>query len=200
MNQFKWVSSAATLVGALAISALPLWSQTGGPQGSGGGSATGQGSSGMSSQDQSPGGQSGQSGMSSGSQSGDASGTSRAGGTAARGEDVKKVQQALKEKGQDPGPIDGVMGPKTKQALTAFQQQQGLKATGTLDNDTKQALGIDQSGTSSRSSSGGSKSGAASSRPGGASSGAKGGSSYNEPAGADVNPAETGPSSKPGKQ
>lgn len=178
MNQFKWVSSAATLVGALAFSALPVLSQTG-SQSSGGST------SGMSTQDQSQG---GQPGMKQGSDSG----MSRSGGTAARSDDVKKVQQALKDKGQDPGPIDGVMGAKTKEALRAFQQQQGLKATGTLDNDTKQALGLDQS--SSSSGSGSSKS--TSSR----SSGAKGGSSFNEPAGADVTPSETGPSSNSSKQ
>src|SRR5690349_10295747 len=38
---------------------------------------------------------------------------------------VKQVQQALKDKGQDPGPVDGKMGPKTQAALTSFQQAQG---------------------------------------------------------------------------
>jgi peptidoglycan hydrolase-like protein with peptidoglycan-binding domain len=68
-------------------------------------------------------------------------------------EDIKKVQQALKDKGQDPGDIDGVMGPKTKEALKAFQQQQGLKATGSLDDQTKKALGMEGGASSGRSSS-----------------------------------------------
>lgn len=68
-------------------------------------------------------------------------------------QDVKKVQQALKEKGQDPGAIDGVMGPKTQEALKAFQQQQGLTASGTLDEQTKQALGINQGASAGQSSS-----------------------------------------------
>ena len=50
---------------------------------------------------------------------------------AAGSEDVKRVQQALKEQGQDPGPIDGIIGPKTKQALRAFwarEREQNRKA------------------------------------------------------------------------
>jgi peptidoglycan hydrolase-like protein with peptidoglycan-binding domain len=58
---------------------------------------------------------------------------------------VKKVQEALKEKGHDPGPIDGVMGPKTQEALRAFQQANNLKATGRIDSETAQKLGIDES-------------------------------------------------------
>jgi peptidoglycan hydrolase-like protein with peptidoglycan-binding domain len=57
---------------------------------------------------------------------------------------VKKVQEALKDKGHDPGPIDGVMGPKTQEALRAFQQSNNLKATGRIDAETAQKLGIEQ--------------------------------------------------------
>lgn len=57
-------------------------------------------------------------------------------------ETVREVQQALKEKGHDPGPIDGVMGPNTRQALRAFQKEENLKGTGTLDQDTAQKLGV----------------------------------------------------------
>ncbi|RPH82305.1 MAG: peptidoglycan-binding protein, partial [Candidatus Rokuibacteriota bacterium] len=42
---------------------------------------------------------------------------SRTGGMAAGGEHVKAVQQALKDKGHDPGEVDGKMGPKTQAAL-----------------------------------------------------------------------------------
>jgi peptidoglycan hydrolase-like protein with peptidoglycan-binding domain len=69
-----------------------------------------------------------------------------AGGMAAGGQhaNVKKVQEALKEKGHDPGPIDGVMGPKTQEALRAFQQANNLQATGRIDAETSQKLGIDE--------------------------------------------------------
>jgi peptidoglycan hydrolase-like protein with peptidoglycan-binding domain len=62
----------------------------------------------------------------------------------ARGsEDIKKVQEALKAKGQDPGPIDGIMGPKTQAALRAFQEANGLKPTGRLDDQTAAKLGVE---------------------------------------------------------
>jgi len=61
----------------------------------------------------------------------------------ARGsEDTKKIQEALKTKGHDPGPVDGVMGPKTKSAVKAFQEASGLKATGRVDDQTAEKLGV----------------------------------------------------------
>ncbi|MBI4525858.1 MAG: peptidoglycan-binding protein [Deltaproteobacteria bacterium] len=65
-------------------------------------------------------------------------------------DDVKKAQQALKQKGHNPGPVDGIIGPKTQAALRDFQQTQGLSATGTLDTATKQALGIENSAAQSK--------------------------------------------------
>ncbi len=44
--------------------------------------------------------------------------------------DVKKIQEALVLCGFHPGAVDGVMGPQTKQALTAFQRHNGLAADG----------------------------------------------------------------------
>jgi peptidoglycan hydrolase-like protein with peptidoglycan-binding domain len=54
--------------------------------------------------------------------------------------DVRSAQMALKEKGFDPGPIDGVMGPRTKAAVKEFQQKENLTATGQLDADTRSHL------------------------------------------------------------
>jgi peptidoglycan hydrolase-like protein with peptidoglycan-binding domain len=59
-------------------------------------------------------------------------------------EQVKAVQQALKDQGHDPGDIDGVMGPKTQSALRDYQQKQGLKATGRLDAETQAKLGVEK--------------------------------------------------------
>jgi len=56
-------------------------------------------------------------------------------------EGVRKVQQALQKKGLNPGPIDGVYGPLTKEAVRSFQDRYGIKATGEVDNQTLFALG-----------------------------------------------------------
>lgn len=56
--------------------------------------------------------------------------------------DVMTMQQALKDKGHDPGPIDGVMGPRTKTALREYQKKEGLKATGRWDDETAAKLGV----------------------------------------------------------
>lgn len=61
---------------------------------------------------------------------------------------VRQAQQALKDKGYDPGPIDGVMGARTKEAIKSFQSASNIQATGTLDAETSAQLGI-RSGSSS---------------------------------------------------
>lgn len=58
-------------------------------------------------------------------------------------EQVKAAQQALKDKGHDPGAVDGVMGPKTKSALRDFQKKEGIQTTGRLDQDTMSKLGVE---------------------------------------------------------
>jgi peptidoglycan hydrolase-like protein with peptidoglycan-binding domain len=57
-------------------------------------------------------------------------------------EQVKAVQKALQDKGMDPGPIDGIMGPKTMAALKAFQKDQKLTESGRLDDQTREKLGV----------------------------------------------------------
>jgi peptidoglycan hydrolase-like protein with peptidoglycan-binding domain len=54
--------------------------------------------------------------------------------------EVRSAQQALQEKGFDPGPIDGVMGAKTTAAIKDFQQKNNLTVTGTLNADTRDRL------------------------------------------------------------
>ena len=53
---------------------------------------------------------------------------------------VRAAQQTLGKHGIDVGPIDGILGPRTRAALRSFQQQQQLTETGKLDADTLRAL------------------------------------------------------------
>ena len=54
----------------------------------------------------------------------------------------RQIQRALKARGYDPGPIDNVIGTKTKAALTKFQKDNGLPV-GNMDMQTLKALGVD---------------------------------------------------------
>ncbi len=62
---------------------------------------------------------------------------------------VKKIQEALKDKGQDPGTIDGIMGKKTHEAIRAFQKSNNLKVTGRVDKETADKLGVEMPAKSS---------------------------------------------------
>jgi peptidoglycan hydrolase-like protein with peptidoglycan-binding domain len=55
---------------------------------------------------------------------------------------LKQVQKALAQKGHDPGPVDGLMGPQTIGAVKAFQKAHGLAPTGQLDASTLAKLEI----------------------------------------------------------
>jgi hypothetical protein len=57
-------------------------------------------------------------------------------------DELRRVQIVLKEKGFNVGKADGVLGPRTRNALIAFQRQQGLDRTGKIDRPTITALGI----------------------------------------------------------
>ena len=69
---------------------------------------------------------------------------------------VKQAQDKLSALGKDVGTADGQMNPKTEQALTDFQQENGLQPTGQLDSQTLAALDLNQSGSAAT---GGSSSG-----------------------------------------
>jgi N-acetyl-anhydromuramyl-L-alanine amidase AmpD len=55
---------------------------------------------------------------------------------------VREAQQALKDKGYDPGHVDGVIDSQTRAAISAFQGHEGLAVTGTLDVETADQLGV----------------------------------------------------------
>jgi peptidoglycan hydrolase-like protein with peptidoglycan-binding domain len=54
---------------------------------------------------------------------------------------VRSMQEALKQAGQDPGEIDGRMGPRTRKALMAYQREQNLKS----EREALDKLGVDVS-------------------------------------------------------
>jgi hypothetical protein len=55
---------------------------------------------------------------------------------------IVNVQNALKELGYYAGDANGSLGVDTRRALTAYQQDYGLEATGAVDEATVRALGL----------------------------------------------------------
>ncbi len=53
------------------------------------------------------------------------------------------AQQQLANAGYYNGPIDGVAGPGTRQAIMNYQDDNGLPATGHLNEPTRESLGLD---------------------------------------------------------
>lgn len=72
---------------------------------------------------------------------------------------VKQAQEKLSAAGYDVGTADGVMGPKTQDAIKQLQQDKQLNATGELDQETLAALGVSEENSSTGSSSTGSAAG-----------------------------------------
>jgi peptidoglycan hydrolase-like protein with peptidoglycan-binding domain len=64
--------------------------------------------------------------------------------SAADQDNIKKVQQTLRDKGYDAGPIDGVMGSQTREAISQYQKSENLPVTGHLDAETAGKLGVGQ--------------------------------------------------------
>jgi hypothetical protein len=54
----------------------------------------------------------------------------------------KSLQTALARRGYYRGPIDGVFGPATRDAIRSFQEHQGLQVTGQVDSRLIRALRI----------------------------------------------------------
>ncbi len=59
-----------------------------------------------------------------------------------RGEVVKKLQRQLKQIGIHPGPVDGIFGPLTEQAVRQFQRSRHLSEDGLVGKNTWHALEI----------------------------------------------------------
>jgi len=55
---------------------------------------------------------------------------------------VVNVQAQLQRDGYYSGPVDGVLGPMTRQAIAAFQADHGLAITSAVDQPTLASLGL----------------------------------------------------------
>jgi N-acetylmuramoyl-L-alanine amidase len=55
---------------------------------------------------------------------------------------VQSIQRRLKALGYAPGSDDGVYGPQTAHAITAFQADRGLVADGEVGPRTRKELGV----------------------------------------------------------
>ena len=55
---------------------------------------------------------------------------------------VLAVQSALKQRGFDPGPLDGIFGPKTSKAIKSAQKAAGQGSTGVVDYGVLMMLGV----------------------------------------------------------
>jgi peptidoglycan hydrolase-like protein with peptidoglycan-binding domain len=59
--------------------------------------------------------------------------------------DMKLIQQRLQEKGYQPGNLAGTADDTTRAAIKKFQQDEGISATGTIDELTANRLGFQYS-------------------------------------------------------
>ena len=63
-----------------------------------------------------------------------------------RGDEVRKIQQRLKDWGYYDGNVDGIFGPQTEKAVRYFQSKNGLQVDGIAGPATLAAIGISSSG------------------------------------------------------
>ena len=53
---------------------------------------------------------------------------------------TREIQEALTALGYEPGPIDGIYGPRTKQAIQAFERAMGMTPTGVATTELWRSL------------------------------------------------------------
>jgi hyperosmotically inducible protein len=56
--------------------------------------------------------------------------------------DVRAAQEKLKDKGYDPGPVDGIWGPRTAAAISEYQRKEKMTVTNRLDTETLAKLEV----------------------------------------------------------
>jgi peptidoglycan hydrolase-like protein with peptidoglycan-binding domain len=57
-------------------------------------------------------------------------------------QDIKKVQESLRDKGYYSGQVDGVFGPRTREGIRQYQKSENVPVTGNLDAETAGRLGV----------------------------------------------------------
>ena len=57
-------------------------------------------------------------------------------------DDINKVQESLTAKGLYHGHVDGILGPRTRQAIGEYQKSENLPITNRLDDQTAGKLGV----------------------------------------------------------
>ncbi len=55
---------------------------------------------------------------------------------------IRAIQRQLLQRAISPGPIDGIIGPRTSGAIRLFQERFGMKPTGNVDNQLLFSLGL----------------------------------------------------------
>jgi peptidoglycan hydrolase-like protein with peptidoglycan-binding domain len=56
--------------------------------------------------------------------------------------EIKKIQETLRNKGHYRGKVDGVFGLRTRASIRAYQKAENLPVTGEVDNQTADVLGV----------------------------------------------------------
>jgi peptidoglycan hydrolase-like protein with peptidoglycan-binding domain len=87
-----------------------------------------------------------------GTSSGSGARTAQGGGSASRSmasAETRQLQQALRDRGFDPGPVDGISGPRTREAVMEWQRQNNMAATGRADQQMLSSLGVTAGGARS---------------------------------------------------
>jgi hyperosmotically inducible protein len=64
---------------------------------------------------------------------------------------IRAAQEKLKEKGYDPGPIDGIWGPRTAAAVSEYQRKENMTVTNRLDAETLGKLDVGIGGATRKS-------------------------------------------------
>ena len=59
-------------------------------------------------------------------------------------DNIKKLQESLRDKGYYSGQVDGVLGPQTRAGIRQYQESENLPVTGNLDGETAGKLGVGQ--------------------------------------------------------
>jgi peptidoglycan hydrolase-like protein with peptidoglycan-binding domain len=81
--------------------------------------------------------------------------------------EIKKMQETLRQKGHDPGKVDGVFGLRTRDSIRAYQKAEHLPITGQVDTRTAGGLGVRPESTWGNSESAGQQVGHGKDRAGG---------------------------------